>query len=257
MTMQYCVAQGTEGGGAALDQVIGMSVAAAIVSAGLLWIGYLHRTRKITWLHDLGEWAGRKFHRPSWVALPIALFITTIITALFGFIWDVSLHIGKGRDPGPLANPAHYFILFGLFVLFVAGCLAVRAAVRQAGACRDPHHPHLVRPGRRRADGRLRAVRADRLPARRHLAPHLRSGRHAVGPHPPHDDRRRGLLHAHRTAPRARGPARGRRGRPQGRARHQVHPVPGLRRPDHRNVGVPDRVRLRRRCSSDRCSSRC
>jgi hypothetical protein len=43
---------------------------------------------------------------------------------LFGFIWDVSLHIGKGRDPGPLANPAHYFILFGLFLLFIAGCLA-------------------------------------------------------------------------------------------------------------------------------------
>ncbi|MCW2517466.1 MAG: hypothetical protein JWR46_85, partial [Mycobacterium sp.] len=61
---------------------------------------------------------------PAWVALPIALFITTIITALFGFIWDVSLHIGKGRDPGPLANPAHYFILFGLFILFIAGCLA-------------------------------------------------------------------------------------------------------------------------------------
>jgi hypothetical protein len=52
------------------------------------------------------------------------LFITTIISALFGFIWDVSLHIGNGRDPGPLANPAHYFILFGLFLLFVAGCLA-------------------------------------------------------------------------------------------------------------------------------------
>ena len=122
-SLQY-VAQGTEGGGAALDQVIGMSIAAMIVGAGLLWIGYQHRMRKITWLNDLGEWAGRKFHRPAWVALPIALFITTIITALFGFIWDVSLHIGKGRDPGPLANPAHYFILFGLFVLFVAGCLA-------------------------------------------------------------------------------------------------------------------------------------
>jgi hypothetical protein len=127
MTMgswQSYVAQGTEGGGAALDQVIGMSVVAAIVSAGLLWVGYLHRARKITWLDRLGEWAGRKFHRPPWVALPIALFITTIITALFGFIWDVSLHIGKGRDPGPLANPAHYFILFGLFILFIAGCLA-------------------------------------------------------------------------------------------------------------------------------------
>ena len=118
------VAQGSEGGGAALDQVIGMSVVALIVTVGLLWIGYLHRQRRITWLNDLAEWAGRKFKRPPWVALPMALFIATLICALFGFIWDVSLHIGKGRDPGPLANPAHYFILFGLFLFFIAGCLA-------------------------------------------------------------------------------------------------------------------------------------
>ena len=118
------LAQGAEGGGAALDQVIGMSVVAAIVSVGLLWVGYLHRMRKITWLARLGERAGRTFHQPAWVALPTVLFTTTIISALFGFIWDVSLHIGKGRDPGPLANPAHYFILFGLFLLFIAGCLA-------------------------------------------------------------------------------------------------------------------------------------
>ena len=107
------VAQGNEGGGAALDQVIGMSVVALVVTAGLLWIGYLHRQRRITWLNELGRSAGRKFKRPPWVALPMALFIATLICALFGFIWDVSLHIGNGRDPGPLANPAHYFILFG------------------------------------------------------------------------------------------------------------------------------------------------
>jgi hypothetical protein len=118
------LAQGSEGGGAALDQVIGMSVVALIVTIGLLWIGYLHRARRITWLNNLAEWTARKFKRPPWVALPMALFITTLICALFGFIWDVSLHIGKGRDPGPLANPAHYFILFGLFLLFIAGCLA-------------------------------------------------------------------------------------------------------------------------------------
>jgi hypothetical protein len=118
------LAQGSEGGGAAIGEIIGMSVVGLIVGVILIWIGYLHRARKITWLNSLGEWSERKFKRPAWVALPIALFITTIISALFGFIWDVSLHIGKGRDPGPLANPAHYFILFGLFILFVAGCLA-------------------------------------------------------------------------------------------------------------------------------------
>jgi hypothetical protein len=122
MTMEF-VAQG-EGGGAALDQVIGLSVATLVITAGLLWIGYLHRQRRITWLNSLAEWAGRRFKRPPWVALPMALFIATLICALFGFIWDVSLHIGNGRDSGPLANPAHYFILLGLFLLFIAGCLA-------------------------------------------------------------------------------------------------------------------------------------
>ncbi|WP_029109067.1 hypothetical protein [Mycobacterium sp. URHD0025] len=118
-------AAGTEGGGAALDQVIGMSVVAIIVTVALLWIGYLHRNRRITWLNDFAEFLGRKFHRPPWVALQVFLFTATIICALFGFIWDVSLHIGKGRDPGPLANPAHYFILFGLFLLFIAGSMAI------------------------------------------------------------------------------------------------------------------------------------
>jgi hypothetical protein len=124
MTSSQMVAAASEGGGAALDQVIGMSVVALIITAGLMWIGYQHRTRRITWLNNLAEWAGRKFKRPPWVALPMVLFITTLICALFGFIWDVSLHIGNGRDEGPLANPAHYFILFGLFLLFIAGCLA-------------------------------------------------------------------------------------------------------------------------------------
>jgi hypothetical protein len=123
-SLSVLAASGDEGGGAALDQVIGMSAAALVVSVALLWIGYLHRMRRITWLNNLAERMGNKFHRPPWVALQVFLFTATIIAALFGFIWDVSLHIGKGRDPGPLANPAHYFILFGLFLLFIAGALA-------------------------------------------------------------------------------------------------------------------------------------
>jgi hypothetical protein len=123
--LSLLAAAGTEGGGAALDQVIGMSVATGIITGGLLWIGYLHRQRRITWLRDLAEKTGTKMHRPSWVALPTLLFTSTIICAMFGFIWDVSLHIGKGRDAGPLANPAHYFILVGLFLLFIAGSLSI------------------------------------------------------------------------------------------------------------------------------------
>lgn len=97
------LAQGDEGGGAALNEIIGLTVAAGIVAAILLWVGWMHRNHKISWLAGLAEWSGRRFKRPSWVALPIALFIASIICALFGFIWDVSLHIGNGRDDGALA----------------------------------------------------------------------------------------------------------------------------------------------------------
>lgn len=116
---------GGQGGGAALDQVFGMSAAAGVISLGLLYLAFLHRTRRITWLGRLADFAGAKSNLPGWAALPLVLFISTILTAFLGFIWDVSLHIGRGRDEGPLANPAHYFILVGLFFLFIAGALAM------------------------------------------------------------------------------------------------------------------------------------
>ncbi|NUS91638.1 MAG: hypothetical protein HOQ36_04385, partial [Nocardia sp.] len=102
-----------------------MTGSAGVIALLLLWIGYLHRTRRITWLQRIADRLGRVFNRPGWVALPLAMFLATILTALLGFIWDVSLHIGNGRDEGPLANPAHYFILAGLFFLFTAGMAAI------------------------------------------------------------------------------------------------------------------------------------
>jgi hypothetical protein len=111
--------------GAGLNQVIGLSIAAVVIAAAMLWIGHAHRTHRIEWLTRIADRMGAKFHRPNWVALPVLVFTTSIICALFGFIWDVSWHIGNGRDPGPLANPAHYFIIIGLFGIFVAGMLSV------------------------------------------------------------------------------------------------------------------------------------
>jgi hypothetical protein len=111
--------------GAGLNQVIGLSIAAMVITLLMLWVGWAHRTHRITWLSTVAEKLGQKFDRPPWVALTILVFTTSIICALFGFIWDVSWHIGNGRDPGPLANPAHYFIIIGLFGIFVAGMLSV------------------------------------------------------------------------------------------------------------------------------------
>ncbi|UGT43157.1 hypothetical protein LTV02_07135 [Nocardia yamanashiensis] len=119
------LADGSEGGGAALDQVAILTGSALVIAAAVGTLGYLHRTRRISWLGTAADRLGGWANRPGWVALPLAVFITTILTAMFGFIWDVSLHIGRGRDEGPLANPAHYFIMIGLFFLFVAGMLAI------------------------------------------------------------------------------------------------------------------------------------
>jgi hypothetical protein len=119
------VAESPPARGAGLSQVIGLSIAAVVILSVMLWVGYGHRTHRITWLNTVAEKMGNKFNRPPWVGLQVAVFTSSIICALFGFIWDVSWHIGNGRDPGPLANPAHYFIIIGLFGIFLAGMLAV------------------------------------------------------------------------------------------------------------------------------------
>lgn len=111
--------------GAGLNQVIGLSIAALVITLLMLWVGYRYRQHRMAWLARSADWLGAKFNRPSWVALPVLVFTTSIICALFGFIWDVSWHIGNGRDPGPLANPAHYFIIIGLFGVFLAGMVAI------------------------------------------------------------------------------------------------------------------------------------
>ena len=104
-----------------------------------------------------------------------------------------------GRDPGPFANAAHYFILVGLFGIFFAGLLS-RSSCRP----RSPARPRSGCPADWQAPlgGVLILVcvgrRAGRLPARRHLAPHLRPGRDAVGADPPAAVRRRVALHARR-----------------------------------------------------------
>ena len=133
MTVELRIVAEAPARGAGLNQVIGLSIAAVVIGAVMLWVGYGHRTRRISWLGRFADWMGVKFKRPSWVALPVLVYTTSIICALFGFIWDVSWHIGNGRDPGPLANPAHYFIIIGLFGIFVGGMLAIVLPYDQPG----------------------------------------------------------------------------------------------------------------------------
>jgi hypothetical protein len=115
----------TPAGGAAIGQVIGASAAAMLATAALLYIGYAHRAGRITWLRRLADFAGRNTGLAPWAAVPVLLAAGSLLVALLGMYWDISLHIDNGRDPGPLANPAHYLILAGLFGIFAAGFLAI------------------------------------------------------------------------------------------------------------------------------------
>ena len=128
-------------GGAALDQIIIASGAAALLTAALLVLGTGHRTGRIRLLSRLAALAERGPGRglPGWAALPASVSLVSLVTALLGMYWDISLHISHGRDEGPLANIAHYPILIGLFGIFTAGVLAMvlprgerpgRAAIR-------------------------------------------------------------------------------------------------------------------------------
>src|ERR1700754_1882653 len=111
--------------GAALDQVAIATGAAIVVTVALLYFGLGHRSGKVPYLGRLGAFSRRVSGLPDWAAVPAGMIVVSLITALFGMLWDISIHIAQGRDPGPLANPAHYFILAGLFGVFTAGVLGI------------------------------------------------------------------------------------------------------------------------------------
>ena len=111
-------------GGAAIDQVILATAAATLLTGALLYLGLGHRSGRVAVLGRLASFSERVSGMPGWVALPAAVAAGSLLTALLGFLWDVSIHIDEGRDEGPLANLAHYPILGGLFGIFTAGFLA-------------------------------------------------------------------------------------------------------------------------------------
>src|SRR3954469_8524232 len=112
-------------GGSGLDQVAIATGGAAVATAILLWICISHRNGRIKWVGKLASFAERETGVAGWSSLPGAFLGISLLTAVFGMYWDISLHIDNGRDPGPLANPAHYFILAGLFGVLASGVISI------------------------------------------------------------------------------------------------------------------------------------
>ena len=111
-------------GGAAIGEVIVATGIGFALTAVLLGLVYLHLSRRSAIHTRIGDRLGKATGVPAWVALPTVLTTLSLLVALLGMLWDISLHIGVGRDEGPLANPAHFLILFGLFGVFAGGVLA-------------------------------------------------------------------------------------------------------------------------------------
>ena len=112
-------------GGAAMAEVVGATAGALLATTILFTLIYRHRTGKSQVLQKLSDLAERVTGMPGWASLPSVVGTSSLLVALLGMYWDIALHINVGRDEGPLANPAHYLILVGLFGIFAAGCIAV------------------------------------------------------------------------------------------------------------------------------------
>ncbi len=112
-------------GGAPVEQLIIATIFAGTMTIGVLLIGWLHRTGRTQLLTKLGDGVGNLEGQPGWSSIPAAIGWGSLALAFFGVYWDISLHLDNGRDEGPLANLAHYPILFGLQGLFLAGVLAL------------------------------------------------------------------------------------------------------------------------------------
>jgi hypothetical protein len=112
-------------GGAEITQIVEASLVFAVVLGGVAWFVRRARAGHEPRLGRLAQRMADSVQFPIWAALPLQALRLSLLVALFGMYWDISIHIDKGRDPGPLANPAHWFILFGLAGVFACGAISM------------------------------------------------------------------------------------------------------------------------------------
>ena len=112
-------------GGAPAQQVVAVAAFTAVVYALILWVMVRERTGRTTLVGRAADAVARWDGGPRWFGLPTQVTIAGALAGAVGLYWDVSFHIAKGRDEGPLANPAHYFIFIGLIAIFAGSALSL------------------------------------------------------------------------------------------------------------------------------------
>ncbi len=126
--VQRLAADTPSAGGAPTDQVVVVAAFTAVVYALILWVMVRERTGHTTLVGRAADAVARVDGGPRWFGLPLAVSVAGALSGAVGLYWDVSFHIARGRDEGPLANPAHYFIFIGLIAIFAGGALALALA---------------------------------------------------------------------------------------------------------------------------------
>ena len=111
--------------GVDLAQVLPVTAVLAALGIAVLVLCVLYRRGRTPRLERGVAWVERESGLPGWAAIPAAVSSLSLLTAGFGFYWDVAVHIDRGRDSSPFGTPAHWPIVIGLCGLALAGILAI------------------------------------------------------------------------------------------------------------------------------------
>jgi hypothetical protein len=135
VTAALQIAAAPSAGGAPIGQLIGLGAVYWGGTAAVAWLVYAHRTGRTRVLARAAAAAEWVFRVPGWAALPVAVATVGLLASMWGGVWDIGYHIDKGRDSGPLGNPAHWPLLLGFYATFAGGMLSLGLA-DQADATR-------------------------------------------------------------------------------------------------------------------------
>ncbi|MDQ3722547.1 MAG: hypothetical protein M3376_05650 [Actinomycetota bacterium] len=124
VTLAAAVTDPGAGGASAAELGLAGGIAGFAIIV-LLMGGLGHRGGLIPILGWFERFSEKVSGQPAWASLPCGLAILSLISAVFGLYWDVSLHIDRGRDQSVFGNPGHFFILAGLYGIFAAGFFAI------------------------------------------------------------------------------------------------------------------------------------
>ncbi|MGK2878571.1 MAG: hypothetical protein ACSLFF_08360 [Solirubrobacterales bacterium] len=119
------VVESAPAAGAEIKQIAIGGVVISIWMTFMLVLGLRHRAGSTDLLDRADAAIEQRTGLPGWAVLPYGIVVSALAIAGVGFVWDVSLHLDDGRDPGPFANPSHYMLIVGMVLSVTAGWLAI------------------------------------------------------------------------------------------------------------------------------------